>query len=52
MKIGEAWDLFSRWGGSGASAVDCASFAIMRRFGIRRVFTFDKHFRTAGFEIL
>jgi len=49
---GEAWDLFSRWGSSGASAVDCASFAIMRRLGTKKAFTFDKHFRTAGFEIL
>ena len=48
----EAWDLFAKWGGSGANAVDCVSFAIMRRFGIRKAFTFDAHFRKAGFEIL
>lgn len=48
----EAWDLFIEWGGSGANAVDCVSFAIMRRFGIRKAFTFDAHFRKAGFEIL
>jgi predicted nucleic acid-binding protein len=48
----EAWDLFHRLGASGANAVDCASFAIMRRLNIRKAFTFDRHFRTAGFEIL
>jgi predicted nucleic acid-binding protein len=46
------WDLFEKWGGAGASAVDCVSFAIMKRYGIRRAFTFDDHFRGPGFEIL
>jgi len=48
----EGWDLFARWGGAGASAVDCVSFAIMRKMSIRKAFTFDGHFRTAGFDIL
>jgi len=48
----EAWDLFGEWGGSGANAADCVSFAIMKRMGIRRAFTFDDHFRSAGFETL
>jgi predicted nucleic acid-binding protein len=48
----DGWDLFHRWGGCGASPVDCVSFAIMRRLRIRRAFTFDQHFRTAGFETL
>ena len=48
----EAWDLFHRWGGSGANPVDCASFAIMRRMNIKQAFTFDQHFRTAGFDTL
>lgn len=48
----EGWDLFHRWGGSGANAVDCVSFAIMKSFSIRKALTFDEHFRTAGFEIL
>ena len=48
----EAWDLFHRWGGAGANPVDCANFAIMRRMNIKKAFTFDQHFRTAGFEIL
>ncbi|MCP5114164.1 MAG: PIN domain-containing protein [bacterium] len=47
-----AWDLFSRHGASGANAVDCVSFAIMRDLHIKKAFTFDGHFRTAGFQIL
>ena len=47
-----AWDLFSRYGASGANAVDCVSFAIMRDLHIKLAFTFDAHFRTAGFQIL
>ncbi len=48
----EAWDLFGKWGGSGANAIDCVSFAMMNRAGIRKAFTFDQHFRMAGFETL
>ncbi|MBI3696241.1 MAG: type II toxin-antitoxin system VapC family toxin [Acidobacteria bacterium] len=48
----EAWDLFGRWGATGATVVDCASFAIMRGLSIRKAFTFDEHFAAAGFEIL
>lgn len=46
------WDLFLRHGAHGASAVDCVSFAIMRKMGIRKALTFDEHFRDAGFETL
>lgn len=48
----DAWDLFYKWAGSGANPVDCASFAIMRQFGIKRAYTFDRHFADAGFETL
>ena len=48
----EAWDLFGRWGAAGANVVDCSSFAIMHSLSIRKAFTFDEHFRAAGFETL
>jgi hypothetical protein len=48
----EAWDLFGKLGSVGANAVDCVSFAMMARLGIRTAFAFDSHFRAAGFDIL
>jgi uncharacterized protein len=34
------------------SFTDCVSFTMMRRLGIRAAFTFDRHFRDAGFQIV
>jgi predicted nucleic acid-binding protein len=34
------------------SLVDCASFVLMRRLGIRRVLTVDKHFVGQGFTVV
>ena len=34
------------------SLVDCASFETMRRLGIQKVFTFDRHFADQGFQVL
>ena len=48
----DAWELFARWSGAGANAVDCVSFAIMKQYAISKAFTFDRHFETAGFETL
>ncbi|MGA3023295.1 MAG: PIN domain-containing protein [Bryobacteraceae bacterium] len=48
----EAWDLYARYAGLRASGVDCTSFAMMRRLGIKKAFTFDQHFRAAGFGIV
>ena len=46
----QAWDEFSRGRAMGANAVDCVSFSLMKKHGIRWALTFDQHFRLAGFE--
>jgi uncharacterized protein len=37
---------------SGAGIVDHISFVVMRRLGMSKAFTNDRHFRAAGFETL
>jgi predicted nucleic acid-binding protein len=32
------------------SLVDCVSFEVMRRTGVRKAFAFDRHFRDYGYE--
>jgi predicted nucleic acid-binding protein len=34
------------------SLTDCASFAAMRRLGLRLAFTFDQHFAEQAFEVI
>ena len=34
------------------SLVDCASFEVMRRTGVRTAFAFDPHFKEFGYEVL
>lgn len=34
------------------SLVDCASFTLMRHCGVKKAFTFDRHFSGQGFECL
>jgi predicted nucleic acid-binding protein len=36
----------------GLSLVDCASFEVMRRTGIRAAFAFDRHFSEYGYELI
>jgi predicted nucleic acid-binding protein len=47
-----AWAAYRRGGADSAGIVDHISFSVMRRCGIGQVFTNDRHFRAAGFEIL
>ncbi|MBN1221793.1 MAG: PIN domain-containing protein [Candidatus Aminicenantes bacterium] len=35
----------------GLSLVDCVSFEIMRRTGVRKAFAFDRHFRDYGYDL-
>ncbi len=47
-----AWAAYGNAGATGAGIVDHVSFAGMRRLGITDAFTNDRHFRTAGFNVL
>ena len=47
-----AWRLFRKLNEPHLSLTDCTSFAVMERFGIKEAFTFDAHFRRAGFDVL
>jgi len=46
----EAWSIFKE--SRGCSFTDCTSFAVMKKYGITHAFSFDKHFREAGFHII
>jgi len=49
--ISRAWDIFCKYSDHEFSFTDCTSFALMRKLGLNKAFTFDKHFVIAGFEI-
>jgi len=45
-----AWECFEKYSDKdGIDMFDCLSFSIMRRLGIKKAFTFDRDFETAGF---
>ena len=46
----DAWSRFRT--SSGLSFTDCSSFTLMEDIGISHAFTFDSHFRGAGFQTL
>jgi len=48
----EAWSDYEREAVGGPGVVDLISFRAMRHLGIERAFTNDRHFRTAGFQVL
>ena len=47
-----AWVAYESGEADSAGVVDHVSFAVMRRLGVSRAFTNDRHFRAAGFETL
>jgi predicted nucleic acid-binding protein len=47
-----AWDNYGNGEADVAGIVDHVSFVVMRRLGIAKAFTNDRHFRAAGFETL
>src|SRR5262245_56685128 len=50
--VEKAWAAYDRGEAAQAGIVDQVSFAVMRRLGITKVFTNDKHFQAAGFQLL
>lgn|SRR5487761_2212345 len=47
-----AWQNYQRGEADAAGIVDHVSFVVMRRLGLAKAFTNDRHFRAAGFETL
>ena len=46
-----ALEAFTKLADQRVSFTDCLSFALMKRYRLRRAFTFDRHFAAAGFEV-
>jgi len=46
------WQNYQRGEADAAGIVDHVSFVVMRRLGIAKAFTNDRHFRSAGLETL
>lgn len=47
----EAYETIRKYTEQDFSVADCVSFAIMKREGLKRAFTFDKHFKTMRFSV-
>lgn len=47
----DAFELIRMYIDQDFSIADCVSFVIMKREGLKRVFTFDKHFKTMKFTV-
>lgn len=47
----QAWGLFKQYRDKPLSFTDCTSFALLRKRGLRHVFSFDEDFRWLGFSV-
>ena len=47
----KALNLMEKYADQRISFTDCVSFALMQRYRIKQVFTFDHHFQLAGFSL-
>lgn len=47
-----AWNLFGKFEDKLWSFTDCTSFSLMKRYRLVTAFSFDEHFRQAGFKTL
>jgi uncharacterized protein len=47
----EALAAFEKYADQEVSFTDCVSFVLMRKHGLRKAFSYDRHFALAGFEI-
>lgn len=48
----EAWRLFEKRSDKRYSMVDCVSFILMRRHGLKAAISLDEDFRQEGFDVL
>lgn len=48
----KAVDVFAKFADQKVSFTDCISFVLMRRNRLERAFTFDRHFGSAGFQVV
>ncbi len=46
----QAIELFEKYADQKVSFTDCISFVLMKKAGLNKAFTFDRHFRLAGFR--
>lgn len=52
QEVADSIDLFIRSKDKEWSFTDCTCFTLMKKLGIENAFTFDPHFRQAGYTIL